>query len=122
MRTVAARTASRSRTSTTLRTRHRDAGDAWVLELSGEADITTVHLLTRELDRLVDRHPRRVVVELADLTFCDVRSASLILQMAHTVPVELSGAAGPVKRVLDLLLPVERPPGGRVLTDVSAVS
>lgn len=87
----------------TLRARHRDDGGSWLLELSGEADCATVDLLRRELARMGASGRADVVVDVTQLTFCDGMSAHLILTSRRPAPVTLSGAKGPVKRVLDLV-------------------
>jgi hypothetical protein len=49
-----------------------------------------------------------VVVDVHQLTFCDVASAHLLRTARRTIPVTLRGATGPVKRVFDLLDALDR--------------
>ena len=112
MGSVATRHWSRTTSCATLRARHLDGERSWLLELSGEADVATRRLLRDELARLlaVDRDDR--VVDVSNLTFCDVASAHQLLTARRTGRVTLSGATGSVQRVFDLLeaLWVERMP------------
>ena len=118
-------------TCATLRARHRSDGHTWVLELSGEADITTVDLMRVAVGQVSTIHGQDVVVDVSNLGFCDVASAHLILTARRMMPVTVSGATGSVKRVLDLMdalqrqrlpryLPVATPRRARVRTSVSA--
>lgn len=83
--------------------RHVDGGDVWTLELAGEADIATLRMLREELARAVGMKRARSVIDLSGLRFCDVVSAELIMSVSRTSWVSLTGAAGSVKRVFDLL-------------------
>lgn len=104
MGSVAAPLWSPPRSSPTLRARHGDGGAAFrVLELSGEADVATVRMLAEELARARVADGCDVVVDVSELTFCDVASARLLRTAQRSVPVALRGATGPVKRVLDLV-------------------
>jgi anti-anti-sigma regulatory factor len=94
---------SRRREYLTLWARHLDGGAFWVLELSGEADIATLGLLRQELAHLATTNTGEAVVDVTRLEFCDVAAAQMILVAACTIPFTLRGAAGPVKRVFDLL-------------------
>ncbi len=102
MESVAAALWSETVSCATLSARHLDAAP-WVLELSGEADITTVPLLRRELTELVRSGCEHAVVDVTELTFCDVASTRLIMIARRLVPVTLTGATGSVKRVFDLM-------------------
>ncbi|HET7822547.1 MAG TPA: STAS domain-containing protein [Ornithinibacter sp.] len=93
---------SRTVSCATLRARHRD-GRPWVLELSGEADIATLEMLRRELELLTTLGHTTAEVDVTDLTFCDVASAHLLLTARRRVPLVLTGAAGSVRRLFDLL-------------------
>lgn len=94
---------SRTRSSASLRARHVDGDAFWILELSGEADVATLVMLREELAQMIASRRACLVVDLRGLTFCDVATADVILTARWTAPVTLIGAAGPVKRVLDLL-------------------
>jgi anti-anti-sigma regulatory factor len=117
--------------SATLRALHKCREDTWVLELSGEADITTLDLLRGALGQLATIHGQDVVVDVGKLGFCDVASAHLILTARRMMPITLSGATGSVERVFALMealqrqrlpryLPVATPRWARVQTSVSA--
>ena len=93
---------SRTVSCGTLRARHLD-GDPWVLQLSGEADLATMAMLRRELELLHTLGHAPAEVDVADLTFCDVASAHLLLTARRRVPLVLSGATGSVRRLFDLL-------------------
>lgn len=112
MGSVLAPSCSRTREYLTLRTRHRDDGALWVLELSGETDIATLGLLRQELAHLASTNRGEAVVDVAGLEFCDVAAAHLIVIAGRRVPFALRGATGPVTRVLDLLdaIQQQRPP------------
>ena len=114
---------SRRRAYLTLWARHLDGGAFWVLELSGEADIATLGLLSQELAHLATTNTGEAVVDVTRLEFCDVAAAQMILVAGCTIPFTLRGATGPVKRVFDLLdalqkqglphhLPASHPRGG----------
>jgi anti-anti-sigma regulatory factor len=87
----------------TLRARHLAEGRSWVLELSGEADVATMGLLSQELAHIFSMHHEDVVVDVGNLAFCDVASAHLLLTAQRRDLVTVTGATGSVKRVLDLL-------------------
>src|SRR5690349_5927042 len=92
----------RTRSSATLVASHRTHGARLVLELCGEADITTEAMLREELAE-ASANADALVVDVSALRFCDVRSAHHILTADRVVPVTVVGAAGPVARVFDLL-------------------
>ena len=76
----------------------------WVLELSGECDLASVGALRASLADAEDaaRGGAGLVLDVSRLTYCDVRSAGLILQTSTAVRTLPSGADGIVKRVFDL--------------------
>lgn len=113
MGSVATHHWSRTRSCSTLRARHLDAGPSWVLELFGEADIAALSLLEQELAEMATMNREEVVVDVTGLVFCDVACAELVRTARRTHPVTLIGATGRVKRVFDLLdaLQMHRPPG-----------
>jgi hypothetical protein len=94
---------SPTRSDFPLRARHCEEGDAWLLELSGEADIATAALLRQELALLAATDRDDVVVDVTRLTSCDVASAHLILTARGTTPVTVRGATGSVKWMFDQL-------------------
>lgn len=94
---------SRTRSCATLSARHLDAGNRWVLLLSGEADVATEVMLREELAYTLTVDADHVVVDLRELAFCDVACAHLLLRTRRAVPVTLTGATGSVRRILELL-------------------
>lgn len=68
----------------------RDAG-AVVLVLSGELDIDTAPQLREELEAQLDEGAERVLVDCAELHFCD--STGLNVLLAARLRAEASGAA-----------------------------
>lgn len=94
---------TQSRSCATLRARHVDRGNSWALELSGEADIASLPMLTEELADAVGMGRDDLVVDVTGLRFCDVHSAHLILTARRRRPVSLTGATGSVKRIFELL-------------------
>lgn len=89
----------------TLSVRHRECDGVHVLELSGESDIATVPALQAALVAAVPAAggAETLVVDVSGLTFCDVRSAMLVLEAGRTVQTSLAGAQGVVERVFDLV-------------------
>jgi STAS domain len=106
-----------SRTELWLQTQQLDHGSLWVLQLTGEADLATRSMFEEELAEAVAMHRERVVLDVTRLRFCDVGSAELVLTTARTTPISLAGAAGPVKRVFEMLDPLERAPRYRSIWD-----
>lgn len=92
-----------ARSSASLAVSHRNRGGCLLLELSGEADITTRALLSEELAYAVTMNRDNLVVDVTGLRFCDVHSAHQILTACRPAQVTLIGATGPVRRVFDLL-------------------
>ncbi len=103
MGTSAAQHRPPGRARTSLGARHVDRGDVWALELSGEADVATLEMLRDELAQGVRTNRARVVIDVSGLRFCDVASADLISSVCRSPSVSLTGVAGSVKLVLDLL-------------------
>ena len=93
----------RIRSCATLWAGHVDDGDVWTLELSGEADIATLPMLTEELAEGVRVNRPRFIIDMAGLRFCDVGSAELIMSVSRRSPVRLTRVTGLVRRVFDLL-------------------
>ena len=102
-----------SRTCATLQTQHLDRGPDGVLVLSGEADLATRTMLREALAEAVAMNRERLIVDVTRLRFCDVQSAHLILTAGGTSPVHVTGSAGTVKRVLDLVDSLQRVPRPR---------
>ena len=106
-----------SRTCATLRTQHLDRGPDGVLVLSGEADLATRTMLREALAEAVAMNRERLIVDVTRLRFCDVQSAHLILRADGTTPVHVTGSAGTVKRVLDLVDSLQRVPRDLAILD-----
>ncbi|MEE6307780.1 STAS domain-containing protein [Plantactinospora veratri] len=75
------------------------------LHLGGELDITTAPTLSAEIDELVDDGHRRLLVDLAELTFCDSSGLAAFVRgddraAARGGWLRLTGATGRVERVL----------------------
>lgn len=96
--------------STILRARLVDRGAVSALELSGEADLTTLVVLRQALEAALERHGARVVIDVTGLQFCDVHSAMLILSVSRATPTSVIGAQGSVRRVLETLDSLQRVP------------
>lgn len=81
-----------------------DHSAGWALELSGECDLLSLEQLRSTLAdaESVARGGGRLLVDVSRLTFCDARSAGLILETTRAVRSPPVGARGIVKRVLDL--------------------
>ncbi|HZR13614.1 MAG TPA: STAS domain-containing protein [Acidimicrobiia bacterium] len=65
------------------------APDAAVLRLSGELDMASAPLLAEELERTAGRDVERVIVDVAELGFCD--SSGLAVLMSWHNRYEQSG-------------------------------
>ena len=91
--------------TSTLSVCHRERDGVHVLELSGESDIATVRALEAALGAavLTAGSQETLVIDVSALTFCDVRSATLVLEAGRTVRTSLAGAHGVVERVFDLV-------------------
>ena len=95
---------------TMLLARQVDRGAVSDLELSGEADLTTLTVLRQALAQSLARHGEPVVIDVSGLRFCDIHSAQLILSVGRTTPTTVIGAQGSVRRVLELLDSLQRVP------------
>jgi anti-anti-sigma factor len=89
------------------------AADATVLALSGELDIASAPALERALDEFGASIPRRLVIDLTDVTFMDstgLRALLLARQRTEDVDHELVLRPGPrqVQRVFELSGTLER--------------
>jgi anti-sigma B factor antagonist len=89
------------------------AADATVLALSGELDIASAPELERALDELGPSNPRRLVIDLTDVTFMDstgLRALLLARQRTEQGDHELVLRPGPrqVQRVFELSGTLER--------------
>jgi anti-anti-sigma factor len=81
--------------------------DCIVLSLQGEFDLAGEPLFMRELDAAEAEHPRRLVIDLSELTFIDSTGLWALLRArehAHDAHWELVLRRGPdaVQRVFEL--------------------
>ena len=53
--------------------------DATVLRLSGELDMASAPLLSEALERTAERDVERVIVDVADLAFCDSSGLAVLM-------------------------------------------
>jgi len=76
---------------TTYQLIHQELPDGTtILVLAGDLDLTTVPALTWDLEQALARQPRRLVLDLARVTFVDVAAARLLAGATRPLP-----AAGP---------------------------
>ena len=61
-----------------------EGGPTERLALSGELDMLSAPILERELRAAARRHPRRIVLDLRELTFMDVSGLRAILDAARS--------------------------------------
>ena len=89
---------------------HQDKGSSWVMALAGEADLTTRDELDRGLTRALSRTSGVLVVDVAELDFCDSLCATALIEANCKTPdtqMVLVGGHGMVSRVFDLLDPAQ---------------
>lgn len=77
------------------------------LRLAGELDMSTAPELNAVIDRLLATGERRLLVDLAELTFCDSTGIAAFLRGDNASAAEggwlrVTGAAGRVRRVLQV--------------------
>ncbi|MCA1675875.1 MAG: STAS domain-containing protein [Actinobacteria bacterium] len=60
------------------------AGEIIVLQVKGEVDLGTLPILQAALGDSLDRHPARLIVDLARMTFCFARGLDLLTQTRYT--------------------------------------
>jgi anti-anti-sigma factor len=101
-------------------------GDAWIVELVGEHDLTTAPALVDALHRVDGGGPARVVLDLTAACFIDssvvaalVRAGEHLDESGGRIAV-VAPAAGHPRRVLDLV-GLDRPPIRVVETRVEAL-
>lgn len=80
---------------------------AAVCALAGDLDIETLAPARSTLDRLVEERPPLLVVDLAQVGFCDSSGLNLLLQIrmaaaAADVGFRLAAPSDPVRRLLEL--------------------
>ena len=84
---------------------HRDKGAVWVVELAGEADLSTQTTVERALSLALTQQRSAVVVDVSRLTFCDSTCVTAVLDANRDGCLVLEGDRGIVTRVFDLLDP-----------------
>lgn len=90
-----------------------------VLALAGECDLASRDMLRDGLvDALTDT-PRLLIVDLAQLSFCDGHGAALILIAAQTSRLALAGLAGTPRLVFDVLDPANEVPRYPTVNDAA---
>jgi anti-anti-sigma factor len=81
-------------------------GGTVIVALSGEFDMTSADFLSRRLERISERRPRRLIVEAAQVAFMDCASARLIAGTSRWLPVGvrpvISHPSAIVRRVLQV--------------------
>jgi anti-anti-sigma factor len=80
------------------------------MALAGEADLTTRDELDRGLTHALSRTSGVLVVDVADLDFCDSLCATAVIEANCNTPdtqMVLVGGHGMVSRVFDLLDPAQ---------------
>ncbi|MFC8010826.1 STAS domain-containing protein [Streptomyces cinereoruber] len=65
---------------------HRDTVH---LRLAGELDLATVPLLEAAAATAMSTHPRRLDLDLTDLTFCDTTGLRALHQLTHQAHIHL---------------------------------
>jgi anti-anti-sigma factor len=85
---------------------HHDRGGEWVVELVGEADLSTQTDVQRALRKALSMNRDAVVVDVSGLTFCDSTCVSAVLDANREgCRLVLAGQKGMVGRVFQLLDP-----------------
>ncbi|MET8232139.1 STAS domain-containing protein [Micromonospora sp. NPDC005298] len=82
----------------------RDGGGAR-LQLAGELDLSTAPQLSAAIDKLAEAGESRLLLDLADLTFCDSTGMAVFVRGDNRAAADggwlrLTGAHGRVERVL----------------------
>jgi anti-anti-sigma factor len=86
-----------------------DDGPPLVVRLGGELDLPGVTDLTAEVDGLLAREPQPVVLDLADVAFCDSSGIAMLIRLAnHFGQLSVRAAAPGVRRVIEVLGLVDR--------------
>ena len=94
-----------SNPSSALAAVHYDDGAVWVVELFGEADLSTRPTLECALTRGLSKGRGAFVLDVSNLTFCDSTCVTAVLEANVDGCLVLAGARGTVARVFDILDP-----------------
>jgi anti-anti-sigma factor len=77
-------------------------GDGLTVRISGELDITNVDALESAVGAALERHPRRLIIELSGLRFADSSAIALWVRWSTTVhEIELREVSPILRRVID---------------------
>jgi len=97
-------------------------GEATVLRVAGEVDVSSLAVLRTALTAALDRHADHVVVDLAELRFCSVRGLTVLAEAGATaaglgIEYAIGGAPRQANRVwalgwADTELPMRFPTAG----------
>jgi len=75
-----------------------------LVELAGELDIATLPDVSGPADRLLERPPQPVVLDLGELRFMDSSGVTLLVRIVnHFGQVRTASATAPVRRVIQVL-------------------
>ncbi len=82
--------------------------DHAVIAVSGELDMSTAPDLSDALADVVDRHPRDLTVDLADLAFIDSTGLTVLVRASkqlrdHDATLRLASPTPSVRRVLEIV-------------------
>jgi len=83
------------------------AGTEITIAVAGEADLATSDELRNILFDAVNKHPRRLTIDLQGLTFIDSMSIAVLIgarraALAHEIAFTMTNARGNVHHVLEL--------------------
>jgi anti-anti-sigma factor len=77
--------------------------DEPVIVLSGELDLSNVDVVRPVIEQILERRPKRIVFDLAELQFMDSSGLAVLIHAANTAPgVELRGPSTIVRRIIDV--------------------
>jgi anti-sigma B factor antagonist len=82
-----------------------ERGDALVLSLAGELDLAVAPALREALRRAVERSPKRLVVDLAEVTFVDSTVLGALVEARSALGGDAFALAAPgleVRRALEV--------------------
>jgi anti-sigma B factor antagonist len=86
-----------------------DGGPPLLLRFAGDLDLAGVSDLTGEVDALLAQPPQPVLLDLADVVFCDSSGVALLIRLAnHFQRMHIRAATPPVHRVIEVLGLAER--------------
>jgi anti-sigma B factor antagonist len=75
-----------------------------VVRLGGELDVAGVTDLAAEIEELIGREPQPVLLDLAEVSFCDSSGIAVLIRLAHHFgQIRVRAAAPGVRRVIEVL-------------------